>query len=144
MRRLLTAVMLLSIAAATFYLRDPPWLIAYTTGLRAWERTDDGTRFRWSTSHASFFVPADAGTVLVPLSTTFGPGDDQPMVVTVTIDDERAARVLLEDAQWKHVTLTLPRPGSRRVRRIDVRTNLTRADNRGVRIGELKLGHNRE
>lgn len=144
MRRLLTGVMLLSIAAAILYLRDPPWLISYTTGLRAWERAEDGTPFRWSTSHASFFIPSDAGTVLLPVSTTFGAGGDKPMLVTITIDDGRAARVLLEDAQWKQVALTLPRPGSRRVRRIDVRTSLTREDNRGVRLGELKLGHNRE
>jgi hypothetical protein len=139
MRRLLTAVVLLSTAAAILYLRDPPWLISYTTGLRAWERADDGTRFRWSVSHASFFVPSDAGTVLLPVSTTFAAGDDKPMLVTITIDDERAARVLLEDAQWKQVTLTLPKPGSRRVRRVDVRTSLTREDYRGVRIGELKV-----
>lgn len=144
MRRLLTAVVLLPIAGAILYLRDPPWLISYTTGLWAWERAEDGIPFRWSTSHASFFVPSDAGTVLLPVSTTFGAGGDKPMLVTITIDDERAARVLLEDAQWKPVTLTLPKPGSRRVRRVDVRTSLTRDDNRGVRIGELTLGHSRE
>jgi len=141
MRRLLTAVVLLAIAGGILYLRDPPWLISYTTGLRAWQRAADGTAFRWSTSHASFFVPADARAVVVPISTSFGQSGDGPMVVTITIDDERAARVLLEDAQWKHVMLTLPSPGSRRVRRVDVRTSVTREDNHGVRIGELKVSH---
>ena len=139
MRRLLTLAVLLAIAGGILYLRDPPWLITYTTGVRAWERAEDGTPFRWSTSHASFFVPADAGLVLLPVSTTFDAGGDKPMLVTITIDDVRASRVLLEDPRWQLVTLTLPKPGSRRVRRIDVRTSLTRNDNRGVRIGELKV-----
>lgn len=139
MRRLLMVVVLLALAAALLYLRDPPWLIDYTTGLRGWERAEDGAAFRWSTSHASFFVPSDAGVLVLPLSTTFDAGDEKPMLVTVTIDDVRAARVLLEDARWQHVPLTLPRPGSRRVRRIDVRTSVTRDDYRGVRIGELKI-----
>ena len=139
MRRLLTAVVVLGIAAALLYLRDPPWLISYTTGLRAWERAEDGTAFRWSTSHASFFVPADARFVLLPVSTTFDAGGDKPVLVTVTIDDVRVSRVLLDDAQWKHLTLTLPPACSRRVRRIDVRTSVTRDHNRGVRLGELKI-----
>ena len=139
MRRLLTVVMLLAIAAALAYLRDPPWLISYTTGLRAWQRAEDGTAFRWSTSHASFFVPADAGAVSIPVSTTFAAAGDKPMLVTITIDDDRAARVLLEDAQWTHVTVALPKPGRRRVRRVDIRTSVTRDDNVGVRIGELKV-----
>ena len=135
------AIVVLGVAAALLYLRDPPWLITYTTGLRAWERAEDGTAFRWSVSHSSFFVPSDAGFVLLPLSTTFEKGGDEPILVTVTVDDVRAARVLLEDARWQHVTLTIPSPGSRRVRRIDVRTSATRNDNRGVRVGELKVSH---
>ena len=141
MRRLLTAVVVLGLAAGIWYLRDPPWLISYTTGLRAWQRAEDGTAFRWSTSHASFFVPADAGALLIPVSTTFGAAGDKPMVVTVTIDDDRAARVLLEDAQWKQVTVPLPKPGRRRVRRVDIRTSVTRDDYVGVRVGELKVSH---
>jgi len=139
MRRLLIAVVFVAIAGGLLYLRDPPWLISYTTGLRPWERAGDGTAFRWSVSHSSFFVPSDAGMVLIPVSTTFEPGGDKPVMVTIEIDDRRAARVLLEDAQWQQVTLTLPKPGSRRVRRIDVRTSVTREDNRGVRLGELKV-----
>jgi hypothetical protein len=139
MRRLLTAVVLLAIAGGILYLRDPPWLIAYTTGLRAWERTQDGTAFRWSAAHSSFFVPADAGMVLLPVSTTFDAGADQPMLVTVAIDDVRVSRVLLEDAEWKHLTFTLPNPGSRRIRRIDVRASVPRGGYRRFRIGELKV-----
>jgi hypothetical protein len=127
------------IVAALWYLRDPAWVIDQTTGLRPWQRESDGRLVRWSGGHASFFVPADAGEVRIPISTTFDwrePDGGQPMVVTFTIDGTKAARVLLTDPGWRDVTLTLPRPGSRRVRRVEVRTSVTRADNHGVRIGQ--------
>jgi hypothetical protein len=141
MPRVLTAVVVLGLAAGIWYLRDPPWLISYTTGLRAWQRAEDGTAFRWSTSHASFFVPSDAATLWIPVSTTFGAAGGKPMLVTITIDDVRGARVLLEDPQWKDVTIALLKPGRRRVRRVDIRTSVTREGNVGVRIGELKVSH---
>jgi hypothetical protein len=59
------------------------------------------------------------------------------MLVTVSVDDRVAARLVLTDAGWRHVLVALPPPGSRRVRRIDVRTSVTREDNHGVRIGEV-------
>lgn len=125
--------------AALWYLRDPAWVIDQTTGLRSWERAADGRMARWSGGHASFFVPANAGEVRIPISTTFDWREHdggQPMVVTFTVDDVRAARVLLTDSAWRDVTVTLPPPGSRRVRRVDIRTSVTRADNHGVRIGQ--------
>ena len=124
---------------ALWYLRDPAWVINQTTGLRPWQRESDGRVVRWSGGHASFFVPADAGEVRIPISTTFDerePGGDRPMIVTFTIDDRRAARILLTDTTWREVLLTLPPPARRRARRIDIRTNITRADNHGVRIGQ--------
>ena len=124
---------------ALWYLRDPAWVINQTTGLRPWQRESDGRVVRWSGGHASFFVPADAGEVRIPVSTTFDkrePGGDRPMIVTFTIDDRRAARVLLTDAAWREVLLTLPPPARRRGRRIDIRTSITRTDNHGVRIGQ--------
>ena len=134
------ALMILCFAAAAlWYLRDPAWVIDQTTGLRPWQREADGRVVRWSGGHASFFVPADAGELRIPVSTTFDarePGGDRPMIVTFTIDDRRAARVLLTDSAWRDVTLPLPPPGGRRVRRVDIRTNITRADNHGVRIGQ--------
>ena len=61
------------------------------------------------------------------------------MVVTVFVDDVRAARVLLADDGWKSVTVPLPPRGSRRVRRIDVRTSVVRDDNHGVKVGEVEV-----
>jgi hypothetical protein len=139
MRSLLMAVVLLMVAAGIMYLRDPPWLISYTSGLRPWQRAADGTAFRWSASHSSFFVPSDAGVVLLPVSTTFDAGGDQPMLITVAIDDVRTARVLLEDPQWKHIMLALPKPGSRRVRRVDIRGSVSSQGYRRFRIGALQV-----
>ncbi len=139
-RPLIAAVLsVIALAAALAYLYDPPWLITQTSGLRRWEHPAGDRRFRWSNGHASFFVAADAGAFDMPVSTTFTAGDDRPMLVTVTVDDELAARGVLIDESWTRVHVALPQPGRRRVRRIDVRTSLTRDDFRGVRIGELEF-----
>jgi hypothetical protein len=138
MRR--TAGVLALVAAlgcAVWYLRDPAWLIHQTTGLRAPQRAPDGTVFRWSGGHASFFVPSDAGAIRLPLATTFDAADSRPMVVTVFVDDKRASRILLTDEAWHTLTVPLPPRGSRRVRRIDIKTSVVRDDNHGVKVGEL-------
>lgn len=137
MRRLLALGCL--VAAALWYLRDPAWVIDQTTGLRPWQRDADGRMIRWSGGHASFFVPANAGELRIPVSTTFDWREHdggQPMLVTFTVDGRYAARVLLGDAAWREVVVPLPAPGSRRVRRVELRTNVTRADNHGVKIGQ--------
>jgi hypothetical protein len=125
------------LVCALWYLRDPAWLIGQTTGLRQPERAADGTVFRWSGGHASFFVPSAGRTVRIPVATTFDARDAVPMVVTVFVDDVRAARVLLTDDAWHNVTVELPPSGSRRVRRIDIRTSVVREDNHGVKIGQI-------
>ncbi len=139
--RRLVAIVVACLAAVALlaYLRDPPWLIDQTTGLRRWEQGPDGRRFRWSGAHASFFVPAQAGAIEVPLSTTFDQQDDRPLMVTISVDDTVAARVVLTGTGWTRARVTLPPRGTRRVRRIDVRTSVTRDDNHGVRIGELGI-----
>jgi hypothetical protein len=138
-RVLAAAILIVSACGALWYLRDPAWLITQTTGLRGWERSADGTRFRWSGGHASFFVPSGEQVVRIPVATTFDARGSEPMVVTFTIDGVRAGRVLLTDRTWQEVTLSLPPRGSRRVRRVDVRTSVTREDNHGVQLGELKV-----
>ena len=137
--RVAAAVLLACVCGGLWYLRDPAWLITETTGLRGWERASNGTRFRGSGGHASFFVPSDEQAVRIPVATTFDVRGSEPMVVTFTIDGTRAGRVLLTDGAWQEVTLTLPPRGSRRVRRIDVRTSVTREDNHGVQLGEAKV-----
>ncbi len=61
------------------------------------------------------------------------------MMVTLSVDDAVAARVVLTGGGWTRVRVALPPRGTRRVRRIDVRTSVTRDDNHGVRIGEVEF-----
>jgi hypothetical protein len=138
MRTAKILALLAALGCGVWYLRDPPWLIGQTTGLRQPERAADGTVFRWSGGHASFFVPSTGRTIRIPVATTFDAGGTTPMVVSVFVDDLRAGRLLLTDEAWHDVTVVLPPGGSRRVRRIDIRTSVVREDNHGVKIGEIR------
>jgi hypothetical protein len=127
-----------AICASLAYLRDPPWLLSVTSGLRPWQTDADGHRFRWMGGHASLFVPSDARVVTLPLRTTFGAGDP-PVTATISIDDRPADRLVLQDSQWHASTVRLPQKGSRRVRRIDIRVDRTREDNHGAAVGEISI-----
>ena len=142
-RRLTAIVILLLAIAAVAYLHDPPWLLNQTTGLRGWEERPGEPRYRWSGGHASFFVGSDAAGIVIPISITFDEHDRRPMIVTISIDDRVAARTELTGAAWQRITLPLPPPGRRHVRRIDIRTSVTREDNHGVRIGEVETAPRR-
>ncbi|MCA1559126.1 MAG: hypothetical protein LC753_00435 [Acidobacteria bacterium] len=132
------AFAVLGLFAALAYLRDPPWLLSMTSGLRE-ERHDPADRtFRTMAGHASFFVPTDAASVEIPLRGVFESEKDWPITVTIAIDDRLADRLTLTDASWRVSTLRLPPPSRRRVRRIDIRADRTRADQRAVEVGEWK------
>lgn len=137
-RRLAAGVAVVALIAALAYLRDPPWLIHVTSGLRGWEQTDEGTRYRWMNGHASFFVPADKATIDLPLRAIFERPSDWPINAEILVDDVTAARVAFEDERWQVVRVGLPSPGSRRVRRIDIRVDRTRSSERGLQVGEVR------
>ena len=101
-------VVIAAVAGALWYLRDPAWVAGQSTGLRPWQQAADGTRYRWSGRHASFFVTSDAARIIVPVATTFRTPADTPMIVTFSIDDSRGTRVLLTNASWTPVTLDMP------------------------------------
>ncbi len=139
------AVLLVALTLCLFglwYLRDPSWLVTATSGLRGWETDRDGARYRWTGGHASFFVPSDWPEVEIPLRTTFSP-TDRPIVATITIDDQAAGRVVLSDGAWRRLSIRMPPPHDRKVRRIDIRVDRTREGNRGVQIGEVGPGRTR-
>ncbi len=139
-RRIIVGIALLVAAAGGLaYLRDPPWLLSMTSGMRGWETDASGNRFRWMGGHASFFVPASAHAVDIPVRTTFDRPQDWPIVVTVALDDRPVDRFVLTDASWRHSVLRLPPPAGRRVRRIDVHVDRTREDNRGAAIGDVRV-----
>jgi hypothetical protein len=132
-------VVVITTVVVAIYLRDPPWLLSLSSGIRGWETDSMGARVRWTSGHGSFFVPADARSIELPLRTTFDHPDDWPITVTVAIDDRPADRIVLENANWHRVTLIMPPRGTRKVRRIDIRADRTRDDNRAAALGEVVI-----
>jgi hypothetical protein len=124
------------LGATLAYLRDPAWLAGIESGFRSWETDGQGRRYRWTNGHASFFVPASASSIAIPTRTTFGPGDPA-VLVSISIDDRPADRFILRDDQWQTRKIRMPPPGSRRLRRIDVKVDRLRPGNRGAQIGEI-------
>jgi hypothetical protein len=128
-----------ALVSALAYLRDPPWLAGLESGFRQWETAADGTRYRWTGGHASFFVPAAARAIVIPMRTTFNDPTDPPVLVSIAIDDRPADEFVLRDAQWKSHVLLLPPMGRRSLRRIDVRVDRLRSGLRGVQIGSVSV-----
>jgi hypothetical protein len=125
------------------YLRDPPWAGRITSGMRGWEEDPPGTRFRWTTGRASFFVPSAATAMMLPLRAVFPGSNGRPVAVTVSVDDRWLATIELPrpDA-WVRTVLPLPRRAtSRRFRRVDLHVNRTAVGVfiLGVMTGEIQL-----
>ena len=120
--------------AALAYLRDPPWLIHVTSGLGHWETARDGSRYRWTSGHASFFVPSSADVVTLRMRAPKRDPGEWPITATVTIDDRPADALKVNDEHWSVVRLRLPSRGGRKVRRIDVKLDRLRSENRGVQL----------
>lgn len=134
-------LLVIAVAAAAWYLHDPPWIANVTSGLRDWEEDPPGTRFRWSAGRASFYVPSGATELTLPLRAVF-PGAAKPVVVSIGVDGRWLADVNLARAdEWSYPTLPLPRRESnRRYRRVDLRVSRTVGMlNLGVQVGEAKL-----
>jgi hypothetical protein len=129
---------LIAAFAIVAYLRDPGWLGGVTSGFGRSERDGGGVRFRWMGGRASFFVPAAATQVDIPLSAPFAL-PSAPFVIDVRVDDVRAAQVVLSREGWMTVTVTiLPRPTSRRFRRVDLRANRTWSERSlSVEVGDV-------
>jgi hypothetical protein len=140
MRRALSFALAATLGMAVlWYLHDPPWLAGIESGFRGWETAPDGTRWRWTTGHASFFVPATAAAIVIPIRASFEAADDPRVMVSVSIDDRPADEFALENDAWRMQRLRLPPPGKRRLRRIDIRVDRLRPGHRGVQIGEIAL-----
>jgi hypothetical protein len=127
------------VLAGLTYLYDPPWLAGVESGLRGWEIANDNRRYRWTSGHASFFVPSSATAIGIPLRTTFAAPENQPMTVAISVDDRLASTVVLREDEWQTTLVTLPAKGRRSLRRIDVRVDRIRNGNRGVQLGEVEI-----
>ena len=140
MSRVHLAAGLVFAVAAAIYLRDPTWLGGVTSGLGD-RQGPSGARFRWTTGHASFFVPSDATALTLPLKST----QDRAVTVDVSVDDRWLATIeLANPSVWVVSPLPMPRKStSRRVRRIDLRVNRTLGPfNQGVQLGEVTVARN--
>ena len=134
-----TAGVLLTMAALA-YLYDPPWIGGMTTGFHRWEQHAAGFPFRWTNGHASFFVPADATMLTMPMRAAFAGPDGTNVTVKVTVDDRWLADIVLDDPDaWVRPRLPLPRTPTRRShRRVDVRVNRVRIEgNLGIQMAEV-------
>ncbi|MEO5897545.1 MAG: hypothetical protein ABIS06_17785 [Vicinamibacterales bacterium] len=139
-RHSLSAILLVcAVAASAWYLRDPAWLISYSSGLHPPEVAADGRSFRWTKGHASFFVPSQARRITLALRSLNESENDWPITATVTIDDRIADRFTFRDQDWHELALRLPAPASRRVRRIDIKLDRVRSRLRGVQLGDVKV-----
>ena len=141
-RTFVAALIWVVVVATVVYLHDPPWMGRVTVGLRDWEQAPDGTRYRWTTGRASFFVPSGAASMTVPIRSVFpGPGGG-PVTVDISVDDRWLATIALPDpVSWVRPTFPLRfRPTSRRHRRVDLLVSrMVGTSNRGVQIGEVVL-----
>ena len=139
-RWLIRILAFLLLTGVLLYLRDPPWLSTVDSGLFSWERNKAGQRFRWMGPSASFFVPADAASVAIPLHALFITEDRSPFVIRVYLNGRAATEVMLPDEHWRTARLVLPpkRGWRRRVARIDLRANRVWSDRAiSVQVGEL-------
>ena len=145
-RRLVAAVAAASALVAVLgHLRDPPWLLAVTSGFGTWHEDEAGRRYRWTTrSHASFYVPASAEVVVLPLRPGIARPEGGPVGVSLAFDGRVFMTVTLDDPlRWLPVTFALP-PGSpkRQAVRIEVIVRrLLRRENLGVQVGEPVIRH---
>jgi hypothetical protein len=129
-----------TVGAALAYLHDPPWLLNATSGFGSWQEDESGRRCRWTTrSHASFYVPADAGQVTLPLRLGVARPDGGAVEAAVAIDGRVFSKVVLDDPlRWVPVTFTLPAtPAARRAVRVEIIVaRLLRRQGLGIQVGE--------
>lgn len=128
-----------TLAGVLSYLRDPPWLATMTSGFKARSEVADGIRYRWTSGHASFFVPSSAPAIAILLRSPATARDPLPVAATISIDGRPATRITLGGEEWTRVWLRLPPPGSRRFRRIDIQVFPTREDYHGAQMADVEV-----
>jgi hypothetical protein len=107
-------------------------------GGAGWQLDAEQTKYRWTAGRASFFVPASASEVRIPIRTGRDT-DGWSVVVTISIDDRVADRVSLTTNTWHMSQVHLPAPGSRHLRRIDIHVDRTLDGSRGAQVGEIVI-----
>jgi hypothetical protein len=134
-------VLAIVIGTMLAYLHDPPWIGSVTAGLHEWESEPSGDRFRWTSAHATFYVPSDISTMTLPIKGVFGEMDGRPGTVEIAVDDRWLATFTLPNSEWIQPRLALGlRSTTRRYRRIDLRVSRTVGPRKvGVKLGKMVL-----
>lgn len=133
-------VALVAVVATLVYLRDPAWVGGLTSGMRPWEQDPPGTFFRWTAGRATFFVPANATAMTLPLRSVFA----GRVSVDVFADDRWLATIpLSEPDAWIQTPLPLrTRASRRRYRRIDLRVSrVVPPFMLGVMVGQVRIDY---
>jgi hypothetical protein len=133
MRRPLVSVVAIAAIAGFAYLYDPPFADRVTSGMGAWSENPPGTFFRWTAGRASFFVPANATALLLPMRT---PNVNRTVTIEVRVDDRFLATIQLTHPDvWVSQELPLGRQRtSRSYRRVDLRVD--GVSGRGIMTGQ--------
>ena len=109
-------------------------------------------RNRWTSRRATFFIPATARELTLPVRAMHVGTHNDPTAVSIDIGGRPFHRLVLTTGDWVDVRLRLPRPsGDQGVRRIDIITDPTwspavlfggRSDVRilGVQVAEPTVG----
>jgi O-antigen ligase len=87
-------------------------------GVSAWRRTPEGELVRDVGRHASFFVPADARIVQVPLRLSSTPA--HPVVIRIGWEGRIADELAISDERWHTLRFIVPRVPGAKFRRVDV------------------------
>jgi hypothetical protein len=124
-RRTSIGILLLAcVALITWYLHDPAWAGGVTSGLREWRYDADGSPYRWTNGHGTFYVPSRAIEMTLPMRAGFPSSDSRAVRVDVSVDDRWLATIDLDDpAAWKFPVFPLSARTRRSYRRIDVRVS---------------------
>jgi hypothetical protein len=97
--------------------------------------------FRWTSGHATFYVPSTAATLAVPIRAAFPGPEGRPVSVHIDVDDRRVVAIAIDQpGAWRQTIVNLPRTRTwRRSRRVDVRVDRTVGEsNLGVQLGEIE------
>jgi O-antigen ligase len=121
--------------------------VAY--GFHDWELDPRGRRFRWTTAHATFYVPTGVRTIEIPIR-AWNPSPGQSTSLEVDVNGRTVNRLDIDHTSWTTVVLSFPPRAPDRSWRIDLRVDPTDRPNRinpgtsddrllGIRVGEVQL-----
>jgi hypothetical protein len=86
-------------------------------------RTESGTKYRWSTRHATMWIQPDVGFLTMDVQAPDLPARRRPFIVQLEADGRVVQRALVPPGRWTQVGVALRSPGANPRRRIDLRIN---------------------